>query len=561
MDADISVTLRGAEEEVAEATVVEKVALGKRKREEEVVNEEESSEDSTSESESENESEDESEGEGESEEDEEDEEDDMTMQESEEKEIDTSNPDDASSSASTSETDSDSNSESEEENDSDSDSDSESETSSSSSESVASDSGTSSTSSTSSSSSDDPATLERPTARLSKVAVSKPAIPPGQGTSRTHLRNRRKMRVKELKRLIAEGTLRKGSTLADLDLYENGGTSNYFSPQNEVETSEAPEVVAEEENKEEEEEKEREIKLEEKGPGKSPPRRVDVAAVSRFIKAGLVGNEGYDRARQEARLRGMDKKITPSDFEIVRERPLVPRKVAAKKQKTTDTPIPDIRELELKEPEQQEVEGEDEDMEETDPLVAGFYEQIELAAQARQSRAGTTSSTSVNPANARTKTAEKKGWPENVVLKAFECEPEWCGMVEAEEGQEVDSIEIDPPSLPFIDNYSRAKHSKLTTNPPPITPSSTTFLPLQPSAGLPLSEPEILALPKVESPVVGTQIFFKSLFLHPQRFEPTILWRLGRVTGTQDQALRIKILAPIVKDEDEDEEGEMIGGG
>ena len=597
--------LKGSQEVVAGPAVVEKVVLGKRKREEEEVSSaEESSEESSSESESEDgvgnesesmsesesESDDHNEGEGklyeaeedeeeEEEEEEEDDEDVVTEQKSEDENTDTANADASSSSASDSDSGSESESESESESGSepvsesqeetDSDSDSESETSTSSSENEASDSSTSFTSSTSSSSSEESTTLERPTASPAKHAISKPDVPPGQGSARTHLRNRRRMRVKQLKRLIAEGILRKGSTLADLDMYEQEGTRNYISPQREVETAEAPEIVAEEEMHEldenkgdeleeegQQEEEETEVKIEEKEPVKALPRKVDVAAVSRFIKAGLVGNEGYDRARQEARLRGKDKEIIPSDFEIVRERPLLPRKVSAKKQKTTDAPIPDIRELESRDPEEQEIT--DEETEEVDPLTVGFYKQIELAAHARQSRIGKSSTTPVPAAIAPTKAPDKKKVPENVIIRAFECEPEWCGMVEAQEGEEVDSIEIDPPSLPFIDNYPRSKRSKSTANAPSTTPASTSLLALQPQIHLPLSETEILALPKIDSPSVGTQIFFKSLFLHPQRFEPAILWRWGRVTGTENQAVRIEIIAPTFKDEDNQmEEGEI----
>ena len=471
---------------------------------------------------------------------------DVRMKEPEEDESETSTEDETSSATSPSSSKSCSESSSSSESEDETDSESESDTT----ESTASSDSDSSTSSSSTSSSDDSTTVEESTAHSRNLAIPKPVVPPGQGTVRTHLRNHRKTRVKKLKRLIAKGTLPKGSTLDDLNVYEQDATNTYFSSPYErevLEPSDEPERLVEEEEIGEvgEEEPPTGVKVEEEEPTRVPPQRIDVAAVSRFIKAGLVGNEGYDRARQEARVRGKDKKITPSDFEIVRERPLLPRKVGAKKQKTS---ISDIRNFEMKESEKQKLHNKD--PEATDPFLAGFYEQIELAAQARQCRYRITATTT----NKSTKgPIEGKGILSKLVVKAFECEPEWCGMVEVEEGQEVDSVEIDPPSLPFIDNYPRTKKSALKTQSTPPSDAA--------KSELPLSEAEILQLPKLNSPFVGAQIFFKSLFLHPRRFEPTILRRWGKITSLEGESIRIAILGPIFKPEEDVEidEGEIEG--
>ena len=79
---------------------------------------------------------------------------------------------------------------------------------------------------------------------------------------------------KKLNRLVEEGILPKGSNFATLIAYENQPEHDLFTY-----PPESPHVYAEEEPPE--------VKVEQK----SPPKRVDVAAVSRFIKAGLVGNE------------------------------------------------------------------------------------------------------------------------------------------------------------------------------------------------------------------------------------------------------------------------------
>ena len=342
-----------------------------------------------------------------------------------------------------------------------------------------------------------------------------PPIPPGQGTERTHLRNQRKVRVKKLKRLIEEGILPQGSNFAALAAYEN-------QPEHDLYTyiPESPPVNAEEEPPE--------AKIEQK----SPPRRINVAAVSRFIKAGLVGNEGYDRAREEARAKGKTKDVPSETKEDVLEiQAFVPRNVV-KKQRTTHLSVTEMPK-EREDPVSKETDN-------ADPLIAGFYNQVELAAHHRQS---VNNSSDVNGI---------KMEPKSVVVRAFECEPELCGMVEVQEGEEVDSIEIDPPTLPFVDNYTPRKRSKLK--------AKRIAVPENGPADDPQTLEFILTMPKLETPSEQQQIYFKSMFLHPIKFQPVVLWRWGKITMVDGEVVTVRIEGPVFKNDDEDddkEEGEI----
>jgi hypothetical protein len=62
-------------------------------------------------------------------------------------------------------------------------------------------------------------------------------------------------------------------------------------------------------------------------------------------------------------------------------------------------------------------------------------------------------------------------------------------------------------------------------------------------------------------------VYFKSMFLHPVRFEPVVLWRWGRVIGVKGKNVTIDIQGPDFSkengddSEDEDmEEGEVFNG-
>jgi hypothetical protein len=79
-----------------------------------------------------------------------------------------------------------------------------------------------------------------------------------------------------------------------------------------------------------------------------------------------------------------------------------------------------------------------------------------------------------------------------------------------------------------------------------------------------LLEAEILALPKLDTPVEGMDVYFKSMFLHPVRFEPVVLWRWGRVVGVKGNNVTIDIQGPDFSkeygDDSDMEEGEVLNG-
>lgn len=254
-----------------------------------------------------------------------------------------------------------------------------------------------------------------------------------------------------------------------------------------------------------------------------------MAAVSRFIKAGLAGNEGYDRAREEARVRGKPKDVPSETKEIIPAvQAFVPRNVV-KKQKITNGSVIEMTE------EQEDLVSKETDK--VDSLIAGFYNQVELATHHRRSL---NNSSDVN---------DIKMEPKNIVIRAFECEPEPYGMVEAEEGEEVDSVEIDRPDLPFVDNYTPRKRSK----------SKAKMVPAADDA--PVDDPQtlefILTMPKLETPSEHQEIYFKSMFLHPIIFQPVVLWRWGTITRIDGEVVIVRVEGPVFKNDNEEEEGEI----
>jgi hypothetical protein len=400
------------------------------------------------------------------------------------------------------------------------------------------------------------------------INTLRPPVPPGRGSERTHLRNQRKVRVKRLKRLIAEEILPSGSTLIDLDNYENGdfpSTSQHARHPKSPLVASIGETIVEEITITSQNDNEETI---------SPPqKKVDVGAVTRFIKAGLVGNEGYDRAREEARVKGKEKLIQPGNEsqELPTEPAFVPRNVKNKRQKTThletSNGVATPKMSEIWPAKEGIVPISESVLEEEDPLVAGFYEQVELATKYRQSQRG-----SNHKDNVSSSPGKKSKWdgtvPSNAVIRAFECEPEWCGYVEAEEGEEVDSVEIDPPELPFVDNYRRKKREATEPVTEPLKPDTTlpTTVPTIQASPVteviaPLSESAILLLPKLAEPSIAKDIYFSSMFLHPVLSMPVIQWRWGRITHIDGSNVTIDIQGPKFrqenKEDEEMEEGEI----
>jgi hypothetical protein len=210
------------------------------------------------------------------------------------------------------------------------------------------------------------------------------------------------------------------------------------------------------------------------------------------------------------------------------------------------------------------------DEEEEDPLISGFYKQIDLATANRLSTATATTTTTEEPPRTQG----------NLIIRAFECEPGWYGKNKPEEpqSQDLDSLEIDPPALPFIDSYNKkqkkiaAKQKRLSSSPSRIkspipvvgvSPAADAVSPDIPQLSEEqvsnLSEAQILGLRKMGKPVRGAGIIFKSMFLDPVRHEPVVAWRWGRISGVDGRDVVIHILGPKFHSEDdgEIEEGEI----
>jgi hypothetical protein len=316
-----------------------------------------------------------------------------------------------------------------------------------------------------------------------------------------------------------------------------------------------------------------------------PLKRVDVGVATRFIKAGLVGNEEYDRTREESRVRATEKKIEKIQEDTSAAEMFVPRRVAKKRKTVKVEAVEETVDAEMEETVEDTVEvaedivmkesmesesiekvtmswslpEENDDIQssssdaEEDPLISKFLQQVDLTTKFRQS-----------PKNKLSPAPNRNIEGGKLVIKAFECEPEWCGMVEADDDEEVDSMEIDPPELPFVDNYRRRQHNKNSATETVVAPEE---LPLSTESEIAeqeiiLSEAEILALPKLDTPVEGMDVYFKSMFLHPVQFEPVVMWRWGRVIGVNGNNVTIDIQGPnFSKGDRDDSEDEDIEGG
>lgn len=384
---------------------------------------------------------------------------------------------------------------------------------------------------------------------LEKKSIQRPLqhfVPPGQGTEATHLRNQRKARAKRLHQLVREGILPQGSKFEDLSKYEENQTifeyiPMEYTPKLEAISSQSLPSAQTTKNKHLTaiDAEESQHPLENGEVRKGPPRRIDVAAVSRFIKAGLVGNQRHDRAREEARVKGKEKAVASTDESEIVASTFIPRNVA-KKQKishkegngsggnTADDHPTDKTTVE-------------------DSLIVGFYEQVNRATKHRQSRAKKLSAT----VNAKTDDTNSG----KLIIRAFECEPEWCGMAEVTDGQEIESIEIDPPSLPFVDNYTPRKKSKAIAMSTPLNTVGAS----PKNQDTELSAVDVAAFPKLETPFEGARIYFKSMFLHPTHFEPVFEWRWGKITAVEQGVVTIAIHGPTHTNEDE-LNGEMEEG-
>jgi len=358
-------------------------------------------------------------------------------------------------------------------------------------------------------------------------------VPPGQGSERTHQRNERKARVNKLKRLVSQGILPPNSTIRDLAKYE--------TPMDQHVSHATSKNLQNQHIRFEGTDEGGQVKEEEKT---AAPHRIDVAAVNRFIKAGLVGNDTYDREREEARVRGQEKAtITevkigappPSSQPPPPPRELIPRHLRSK-QRTASAEVatkklPEVNGVEEKSTANKKTHTEQ------DPLISGFYEQVKLATKNRQARR-----------QKATSTISKKVYP---IIRAFECEPEWCGLDDIGE-EETKAVEIDAPPLPFVDTYKNRRKSKGEGNSAQRKEKQAEVVKTLDS----LAEKQILKLPRLKEPSEGAGIYFKSLFLHPVRNEPVTEWRWGVITDVDGETITIDVHGPKYKEEEDDEEME-----
>jgi hypothetical protein len=312
---------------------------------------------------------------------------------------------------------------------------------------------------------------------------TKPIIrtPPGKGSERTHIRNRRKASVKKLKRLVADGVLPAGSRLSDLVKFEQRRLNEDLEEREDDNTTE-----------------------------------------------GLAKNKLAGQATGQEHQKSVTPTVTYEVPPASTYQSLVPRALSRQQPKSA-TKATEPKEAPL--PQQKLF---------PDPLLAKFYEQVDLATQNRKQKQP--AFTSVSNDKGTTTPSSK------VVIRAFECEPEWCGLVQAEEGEEVQAVEIDPPSLPFVDNYrSRGKNQKNNTPATNATASPVNNI---------LTEKDILKLPKLETPLESLFVYFKTMFLHPKLLEPVVDWRCGKISWFDGTKITIDIQNTFDKDTKEDEDGD-----
>jgi len=354
------------------------------------------------------------------------------------------------------------------------------------------------------------------------------AIPPGEGSKRTHRRNQRKAMTRRLQSLIQQGTLPEGSTFVELMEYDNDGISGN-GIMDEVE--ENVDVT---------------VALEAAPVNKVPivpgvADRIDVAAMQKYTKSEVRGSEGCEIAVPTTE----EEASTPIQSTQTQNPTLtfVPRKLSAKAQK----PIPVSKQALKTSDTIAKLDKVEDGTVPDDPFLKGFYEQVRFATEHRKALAQPPPGINGNLKSKHTA----------LTVRAFECEPEWCGLAEppTNNGEEVDSVEIDPPSLPFIDTYRNRNKNAKAPNKHPKQPLVKTPAAREVRDGW--SEGEILSLVKMEKPRVGPEIYFKSMFLHPSRMEPVISWRWGKIVKVKGKDVDVQVYGCALEDrDDEDEEGE-----
>jgi hypothetical protein len=247
--------------------------------------------------------------------------------------------------------------------------------------------------------------------------------------------------------------------------------------------------------------------VEETAPAKAPEipvaaKRIDLTATPKFVNA----ENGNEVATTK-----------------VQRRPFLPRKLATPQKPETKAPLTTPTPAHVQTAEQ-------------DALIQDFYNQVKLATEYRKR--------SEQPPAITTPLTPKTA---SLTVRAFECEPELCGLVDVGEEKEHDAIEIDPPSLPFVDSYRRRNKKTKSQK------KEEAVVDEEGCDGL--TGAEILELERVGEAVVGTEIYFKSMFLHPVQMVPVILWRRGTIVSVKGAQVDVQVHGGPA-DEDQ-EEGEV----
>ena len=361
--------------------------------------------------------------------------------------------------------------------------------------------------------------------------AARTAVPPGQGSKSTHRRNQRKAMARRLQSLIQQGILPEGSTFVELTEYDNNGVyGNGIMDEVEENVDVTMALEAAPVNK---------LPI---MPGVA--NQIDVAAMQQYTQSEIRGSEiAVPDTEHEA-----STPVQPTQAQGP-TRTLVPRKLSAKAPK----PFPIFKQP-LKTPDTiAKLDKVEDATVPEDPLITGFYEQVRFATEHRKALAQQPPIINGNLKSKHT----------TFTVRAFECEPEWCGLADppTSNGEEVDSVEIDPPSLPFIDTYRHRKKNPNTPRKHPKQPLATTPAAHEVCDGW--SEGEILSLVKMEKPRVGAEIYFKSVFLHSSRMEPVVSWRCGKIVEIKGKDVDVHLYGRALDDRDDEEEeleeGEVKG--
>jgi hypothetical protein len=272
--------------------------------------------------------------------------------------------------------------------------------------------------------------------------------------------------------------------------------------------------------------------------------------LSRFINADFPIK--YDPSKAEVSTKGSE--LAQGMIEL-NENPLAfpssPNSNTSQKQKPRTEPEPNA--TMIKAPEPQIPKDSQVDLDNTNSLISEFSQQMELGPVHRQSVSIKSSNSNLN------ERLSKNGYKRaDIVIRAFECEPGLCGMVYDQQCEEVDSLEIPPPSLPFVDTFQFRKPSPSLVYQSQKSPKNQKLVnrmfnvnsPIsKKSAFSPFSESALAKLPKVKNLKVGDTIIFKTPVFRSGGGH----WRYGRIAKVEKQNVSIEVQIPVWANDKENE--------